>query len=290
VERGANSEAKTKVYAKTAATHVERSTIPETVLPHSEVSSAAAEEANRPQEITLQPEEGVEQNTDSSSAVEFAVDHNGVRPAMTPCAQARVLFSVLRILTLDLYRRSKRRVNGQDCVTLAGLGWVSAAHTSLLSLFETGEKLEETDSCGGRSSSVDFGSVMKSVGVVGIAALLGYVLKVSVRRLFMRSTPTSRLVMRIVLLATTGSCACLAYYKVVMMWDLQKDFLRRSFWEFACYRHAIHLWPNCSLCQGDTCRRPCSPEFAVLSETGKDDPKMSLSTLVKVIFGGHAVT
>jgi len=283
VERDTNSEAKTKVYAKTAATQVEMNTIPETVLPHREVSSAAIEEASRPQEIAFQPEECVKQNTDSSSAVTgyemrirrkqqkfgnkleagkrgngtngsacskwfeslsplqpahparfwagCANDPNRVIPAMTPCQQARVLFRVLQILMLDLHRRIKRRVIGQDIVTLEGLGRVSAAaHTSLLSLFEA---------------------------VVGIAALLGYALKDNVRRLLMRSTSRSRLVMRMVLLAATGGCACRSYCKSVMTSNLQKDFLRLL--ERACYRHTIPPWRNCSLCQGDCCRQLCCP-------------------------------
>jgi len=162
-----------------------------------------------------------------------ANDPNKVFPAMTPCQQARVLFSVLQILMLDLHRRSKRRVNGQDIVALEGLGRVyAAAQTSLLSLFEA---------------------------IVRIAAQLGYALKDSVRalkdsvrRLLMRSTSRARLVMRMVLLAVTGSCACRSCCKAVMTSNLQKDFLR--FLECACYRHTIPPRRNCSLCQGDCCR------------------------------------
>jgi len=144
----------------------------------------------------------------------------------------------------------KKIVNRQDFVTSAGLGWVSAAHTSLLSLFKIHRKEEETDSCHNRSSSVDFGSVTKSVVVVGIAALLGHALKGSVRRRMMTSTSRSRLVMRMVLLAITGICARHAYCKVVMTSELHNDFLCWSVLECPCYRHVIHPRRSCSLCQG----------------------------------------
>merc|ERR1712137_134968 len=297
-----------EVYAKTGATNVERLTIPETVLPHSEVSSVAAEEANMPQDMTFQLQEWVKKNTDSSSTVTFKEMRikrkedkntsssstvpnkemriqrkeekignkieagnrgngtNGnacskwfellsqwvstVRPATMPCQQARVLFSVLQILALDLHRRSKKIVSGHDFVTSAGLGWVSAAHTSLLSLCDMHRKHEETDSCYSRSLYADFGSVTRSVAVLGIATLLGYALKGSVRRSMMTSSSRSRLVIRMVLLAITGVCARRAYGKVSMTSELQKDFLCWSFLECSCSRHVISPRRNCSLCQG----------------------------------------
>lgn len=121
-----------------------------------------------------------------------------------PCQQARVLLRVLQILVFDLHRRSKKLVNGQDFVVSTGLGWVSAAHTSLLSLFEMHGKHEKTECCHRRSPSLDFGSVTKSKALIGIAALLSYVFKDSVQTPLMRSTSRSILVMRMVLLAVIG--------------------------------------------------------------------------------------
>jgi len=166
-----------------------------------------------------------------------------VRPATMLCQQVQVLFSVLQILALDLHRRSKKIVSGHDFVTSAGLGWVSPAHASH-------RKHEGTDSCHSRSFSVAFGSVTKSVAVLGIATLLGHALKGSFRRSLMTASSRSRVVISVVLLAVTGVCALRAHYKVSMTSELQKDFLCWSLFECSCSRHVISPRRNCSLCQG----------------------------------------